>query len=74
MYYITVLNIIYYIKQTKTLYKIEKTKTSIYWDETNGLIPKAKKVEKGKTFVRMWENKDLPAIGKKVCFLNPPKK
>jgi len=55
------------------LYQIEKTKTSIYRDEANGLIPKAKRIKRGKTFVRVWETKDLPAIGKHYGFLRHPK-
>lgn len=54
------------------LYKIEKTKTSLYRDEASGLIPKAKRVKRGTTYGRMWEHKDLPAIGKYHGFLMPP--
>ena len=54
------------------LYRIEKTKTSLYRDEASGLIPKAKRVKRGKTEIRIWEQKDLPEIGKHYGFLTPP--
>jgi hypothetical protein len=45
------------------LYRIEKTKTSIFRDEANGLIPKAKRVLRGKSSVRVWKQEDLPSLG-----------
>lgn len=55
-----------------SLYRIEKAKTSIYRDETNHIIPSAKRVMRGKSFVRIWENADLPAIGSHYGFLKAP--
>lgn len=54
------------------LYRIEKTKTSLLRDEASGLIPKAKRVKRGKTEIRIWEQRDLPDIGKHHGFLKPP--
>jgi chromosome partitioning protein len=54
------------------LYKIEKAKTSLYRDEASGLIPQAKRIKRGKSEVRIWEHRDLPAIGKHHGFLSPP--
>lgn len=55
------------------LYRIEKTKTSLYRDEASGLIPQAKRIKRGKSYVRVWEHKDLPEIGKHYGFLTSPK-
>lgn len=55
------------------LYRIEKTKTSIYRDETNGLIPQAIRISRGKSFVRVWETEALPEIGRQYGFLKAPK-
>lgn len=55
-----------------SLYRTEKTKTSIFRDEANDLIPKAKRIKRGKTFVRVWEERDLPSIGKYYGFLKEP--
>ncbi|WP_131784002.1 ParA family protein [Legionella gresilensis] len=54
------------------LYRIEKTKTSLYRDEASGLIPKAKRIKRGKTEIRIWDHSDLPEIGKLYGFLTPP--
>lgn len=54
------------------LYRIEKTKTSLYRDESSGLIPKAKRMRRGKTEIRIWEPCDLPEIGKHYGFLAQP--
>ncbi len=54
------------------LYRIEKTKTSIYRDEANKLIPQAKKLKRGKSYVRVWEQGDLPEIGRHYGFLKAP--
>lgn len=55
------------------LYRIEKTKTSIYRDEANTLIPQAKRVKRGTSYVRVWEQQDLPELGKQYGFLKAPK-
>jgi chromosome partitioning protein len=62
------------INELINLYKIEKTKTSIYRDEASGVIPKAKRIRRGKTEVRIWDQKHLPAIGKAYGFLSSPSK
>ena len=54
------------------LYRISKTKTSIYRDESSNLIPQATRLKRGKTFVRVWAENDLPEIGKQYGFLKPP--
>ena len=54
------------------LYRIEKAKTSLYRDEASGLIPQAKRIKRGKSEVRIWEHKDLPAIGRHHGFLSQP--
>lgn len=55
------------------LYQIEKTKTSIFRDEANGLIPKASRIKRGKTYIRVWLPKNLPYIGRVYSKLKPPK-
>lgn len=55
------------------LYKIGKTKTSILRDEASKIIPQAKRKKRGKSSVRVWDQSDLPEIGKKYGFLSPPK-
>lgn len=54
------------------LYRIEKTKTSLFRDEVSGLIPQAKRIKRGKSQVRVWEQRDLPEIGRHHGFLKPP--
>jgi chromosome partitioning protein len=54
------------------LYRIDRAKTSIYRDETEGTIPKAQRVKRGKTYVRSWPLVALPEIGKKYGFLIRP--
>lgn len=56
------------------LYKIEKTKTSIYKDEANNVIPQAKRTKRGKSYIRVWDQYDLPQIGKQYGFLKAVKK
>lgn len=55
-----------------TLFRSDKTKTSLYRDEINDLIPKAKRVSRGKTETRMWETSDLPKIALRYGFLREP--
>lgn len=54
------------------LYKMDRTKTTIYRDEGEKEIPPAQRVKRGKTLVRLWNNADLPEMGKKYGFLKPP--
>jgi chromosome partitioning protein len=54
------------------IFRITKTKTSILRDEANNIIPKAERVNRGKSLVRVWNKVDLPAIGKIYGFLKPP--
>jgi chromosome partitioning protein len=55
------------------LYKINRTKTSIYRDESEGIIPEAGRIKRGKTHVRVWAHNLLPEIGKVYGFLTPVK-
>lgn len=59
-------------KEVINLFKIEKTKTSLYNDEEKGIIPRAKRVERGKNYIRMWDKADLPSIGSLYGFLSAP--
>ena len=54
------------------LFRSEKTKHALFKSEETGLIPKAERVMWGKHYVRAWQKKDLPAIGKAHGFLQPP--
>lgn len=54
------------------LYRIKKTKTSIYRDEANKLIPQAKRIKRGNSYTRVWEQTDLPDLGKQYGFLQEP--
>jgi len=58
-------------KELTKLYRLERTKSSIYRDEAEGIIPLAKRVKRGKTFFRVWDLEQLPAIGMKYRFLRP---
>lgn len=60
-------------KEVMNLFRIEKTKTSLYKDEEKGVIPKAKRIERGKNYIRMWSTDDLPRIGEIYGFLSQPK-
>lgn len=55
------------------LFRIQKTKTALYKDESNGLIPEATRIERGKTYIRSWKLNDLPLIGEKHGFIKKPK-
>lgn len=54
------------------LFRTDKTKTRLFRDEEKNIIPKAQRLERGKSNVRAWETKDLPGIGKFYGFLPPP--
>ena len=56
--------------QLKRLFGIEKSKQAIFKDEGLGLIPKAHRIQRGKSQVRVWSNYDLPLIGAKYGFVN----
>lgn len=55
------------------LYKIDRTKTSVFRDESDGTIPAAQRLSRGKTQFRSWSSSALPGIGLKYGFLPPPK-
>lgn len=55
------------------LFRITKTKTTLLRDEANQTIPPAERVSRGSSFVRAWQKKDLPLIGKIHGFIKPPK-
>lgn len=54
------------------LFRSDKTKHALFKSEEVGLIPKAERIKWGKHFVRAWQKKDLPAIGKIYGFLPTP--
>ena len=54
------------------LFRTTKTKTRLFRDEEKNIIPKAHRIERGKSNVRAWDTKDLPEIGKHYGFLSPP--
>lgn len=49
-----------------------KSRQTIFNAEEKGDIPKAKRIERGTTKVRIWETKQLPKIGEKFGFLEKP--
>jgi chromosome partitioning protein len=54
------------------LFRSDKTKHALFKSEEMGLIPKADRIKWGQHFVRAWQKKDLPAIGKAYGFLPTP--
>ena len=60
-------------KDISKLYKLEISKTSFYRDESNKVLPAAKKIRRGKLDVRYWDTCDLPKIGEKYGFLKKNK-
>lgn len=59
------------------LFKMEeryKSLQSLYHSEKTGSIPKSSRVARGKIKVRYWKLNQLPEIGRKFGFLEPPKK
>ena len=58
--------------QILKLYRSTKTKTALLNEEGKS-IPYAQRKKRGAYDVRVWNNEDLPAIGKKIGFLKQPK-
>jgi len=54
------------------LFRSDKTKHALFKSEELGTIPKAERIKWGQHFVRAWQKKDLPAIGKAYGFLSIP--
>ena len=54
------------------LFRSDKTKHALFKSEEMGTIPKAERIKWGQHFVRAWQKKDLPAIGKAYGFLSIP--
>ena len=54
------------------MFDIKLSSNAFYAYEDKGLIPKAKRVQKGKVTVREWSKEDLPKIGEKFGFLKRP--
>ncbi len=49
-----------------------KNRQTLFNAEEKGEIPKASRTSRGRTQVRIWEPKQLPEIGRKFGFLEPP--
>ncbi len=62
----------YTTTQIMNMFNISVTKNAFYGYEERGLIPKAERVERGKTSVRTWTIEDLPKIGEKLGYLKKP--
>ncbi|NCQ54662.1 ParA family protein [Candidatus Parcubacteria bacterium] len=61
----------------KKIYRLDeryKTIQTVYKAEERGEIPKAKRISRGKVQVRNWSIDQLPEIGRRFGFLNPPNK
>ena len=54
------------------LFRSDKTKHALFKSEEMGFIPKAERIKWGQHFVRAWQKKDLPTIGKFYGFLPAP--
>lgn len=59
----------YTVKNLRDIFRIEKSKQSILHDEEVGNLPKAKRVLRGSVRMRVWDENDLPLIGKRYSFL-----
>lgn len=51
-----------------------KSIQTLYNAEERGDIPKAERISRGKVSIRVWPENQVPLIGKKIGFLQPPKK
>lgn len=58
--------------QVMNMFNMTVSKNAFFSYEEKGLIPKAERVDRGKTSVRMWSKDDLPIIGEKVGYLKRP--
>ncbi|WP_440994710.1 ParA family protein [Cysteiniphilum litorale] len=64
----------YTIKNIMDIFKVNKTKSAILKDEKNKIIPQADRISRGNVKVRVWNENQLPDIGKEYSFLDKPKK
>lgn len=62
------------IQRLFRLQKRYKSLQSLYHAEKTGAIPKSSRVARGKIKVRYWDTAQLPAIGRKFGFLQPPER
>ena len=53
-------------------FHIDATKQTLFNNEERGEIPKANRVQRGKTSYRAWDLSQLPVIGQKMGFLKRP--
>lgn len=53
-------------------FQINATKQTLFNNEERGEIPKANRVQRGKTSYRAWDLNHLPLIGEKMGFLTKP--
>lgn len=65
---------IYTASQIAKMFRVEQTKQTILNLEEKGIIPKAKRVLRGKTPYRVWMTNQLPEIGEAIGFLKKPMK
>ena len=69
-------NIQWTSSRVNKLYKLDKvikSRQTLLNSEEKGEIPKAGRINRGRTKVRVWKTCQLPEIGKKFGFLTPPK-
>lgn len=59
----------YTIKNIMDIFRVSKTKGAILKDEEKGIIPQANRVDRGSVKVRVWNEDQLPEIGKVYGFL-----
>ncbi len=58
--------------QIAKMYRVESTKQTMLNAEEKGLIPKAERIQRGKTSYRAWSLEQLPEIGQAMGFLKKP--
>lgn len=59
-------------KKISEMFDIKLSANAFYAYEEKGALPKATRIEKGKTSVRQWSKEDLPKIGEKFGFMKRP--
>jgi len=58
--------------QISKMYKLESSKQTMLNAEERGIIPKAHRIQRGKTAYRAWSSEQLPEIGQAMGYLKRP--
>lgn len=58
--------------QVMRAFQVGATKQTLFNNEERGEVPKAQRIQRGKTSCRAWELNPLPLIGEKMGFLKKP--